>query len=117
MKRATVVPRAWTPGGQARSPQSSGGAHDQEEHRTRQRGHCGSGWGSAPVPDRGPRPALPCGRVFLLLESRGLECQLYNSAQVKALPGRPKTDGADSNWIAKITERRMIASSFVPPEP
>jgi transposase len=33
------------------------------------------------------------------------------------LPGRPKTDRADSIWLAKITERGMIASSFVPPEP
>jgi hypothetical protein len=30
--------------------------------------------------------------VFFLLESRGLDCDLYNAAQVKALPGRPKTD-------------------------
>ncbi|HEX4661453.1 MAG TPA: IS110 family transposase [Streptosporangiaceae bacterium] len=55
--------------------------------------------------------------VFFLLESRGLDCQLYNAAQVKALPGRPKTDRADSVWLAKITERGMICSSFVPPEP
>jgi len=55
--------------------------------------------------------------VFFLLESRGLDCELYNAAQVKALPGRPKTDRADSIWIARITERGMISSSFVPPEP
>jgi transposase len=55
--------------------------------------------------------------VFFVLESRGFDCQLYNAAQVKALPGRPKTDRADSVWLAKITERGMIASSFVPPEP
>jgi transposase len=55
--------------------------------------------------------------VFFLLEARGLDCQLYNAAQVKALPGRPKTDRADSIWLAKITERGMIAASFVPPEP
>ena len=30
--------------------------------------------------------------VFFLLESRGFDCELYNAAQVKALPGRPKTD-------------------------
>lgn len=30
--------------------------------------------------------------VFFLLESRGFDCQLYNASQVKALPGRPKTD-------------------------
>ena len=55
--------------------------------------------------------------VFFLLESRGFDCDLYNAAQVKALPGRPKTDRADSIWLAKITERGMIAPSFVPPEP
>src|SRR5712692_4766597 len=33
--------------------------------------------------------------VYFLLESRGLDCDLYNAAQVKALPGRPKTDRAD----------------------
>jgi transposase len=55
--------------------------------------------------------------VFFLLESRGFDCDLYNAAQVRALPGRPKTDRADSIWLAKITERGMISSSFVPPEP
>ena len=55
--------------------------------------------------------------VFFLLESQGFDCDLYNAAQVKALPGRPKTDRADSIWLAKIVERGMIASSFVPPEP
>ncbi len=55
--------------------------------------------------------------VFFLLESRGFDCQLYNAGQVKALPGRPKTDRADSIWLARITERGMIGPSFVPPEP
>src|SRR5712691_11790247 len=55
--------------------------------------------------------------VFFLLESRGFDCQLYNAAQVKALPGRPKTDRADSIWLARITERGTVCSSFVPPEP
>jgi transposase len=55
--------------------------------------------------------------VYFLLESQGLDCDLYNAAQVKALPGRPKTDRADSIWLARITERGMISSSFVPPEP
>src|SRR5260221_13851271 len=55
--------------------------------------------------------------VFFLLESRGFDCQLYNAAQVKALPGRPKTDKLDSIWLAKITERGSVCSPFVPPEP
>ncbi len=55
--------------------------------------------------------------VLFLLESRGFDCDLYNAAQVRALPGRPKTDKLDSIWLAKITERGMISSGFVPPEP
>jgi transposase len=54
--------------------------------------------------------------VFFMLESCGFDCDLYNAGQVKALPGRPKTDRADSVWLAKIVERGMISSSFVPPE-
>jgi len=54
---------------------------------------------------------------FFLLEAEGFDCDLYNAAQVKALPGRPKTDRADSIWLAKIAGRGMISSSFVPPEP
>jgi transposase len=55
--------------------------------------------------------------VFFVLEARGFDCQLYNAGQVKALPGRPKTDRADSVWLARITERGTVCSSFVPPEP
>src|SRR5215472_10978235 len=55
--------------------------------------------------------------VFFVLEAQGFDCQLYNAAQVKALPGRPKTDRADSIWLARITERGSVCSSFVPPEP
>jgi transposase len=54
--------------------------------------------------------------VYFLLESEGLDCVLYHAAQVKALPGRPKTDKLDSVWLAKITERGALAGSFVPPE-
>jgi len=53
--------------------------------------------------------------VFFTLERRGLECLLYNSRQVKAQPGRPKTDKADAVWLAKITENGWVRSSFVPP--
>jgi len=55
--------------------------------------------------------------VYFVLESQGLDCELYHAAQVRALPGRPKTDRADSVWLAKITERGSLPSSFVPPEP
>src|SRR5215472_12580592 len=55
--------------------------------------------------------------VYFVLESQGFDCQLYHAAQVKALPGRPKTDRADSVWLARLTERGSLPSSFVPPEP
>jgi transposase len=54
--------------------------------------------------------------VFFLLEQQGFDCVLYKAAQVKALPGRPKTDKLDSVWLAKVTERGALAGSFVPPE-
>jgi transposase len=54
--------------------------------------------------------------AYFLLEQEGFDCQLYHAGQVKALPGRPKTDKLDSAWLAKITERGSLASSFVPPE-
>lgn len=54
--------------------------------------------------------------VYFLLEREGFECELYHASQVRALPGRPKTDKHDSVWLAKITERGSLPSSFVPPE-
>jgi transposase len=54
--------------------------------------------------------------VYFLLESEGFDCVLYHAAQVKALPGRPKTGKLDSVWLAKITERGALPGSFVPPE-
>lgn len=54
--------------------------------------------------------------VFFLLEREGLDCLLYHAAQVKALPGRPKTDKLDSAWLARVTEQGLMAGSFVPPE-
>lgn len=54
--------------------------------------------------------------VFFFLERAGFECLLYNSRQVKAQPGRPKTDKSDAVWLAKITENGWVRSSFVPPE-
>ena len=55
--------------------------------------------------------------VYFVLESRDFDCQLYHAAAVKALPGRPKTDRADSVWLARITERGSLPSSVVPPAP
>ena len=54
--------------------------------------------------------------VYFLLEREGFECVLYHASQVKALPGRPKTDKLDSVWLAEITGRGSLPGSFVPPE-
>src|ERR1700728_1441089 len=54
--------------------------------------------------------------VYFTLERAGFDCILYQASQVKALPGRPKTDKLDSVWLAKVTERGSLAGSFVPPE-
>jgi transposase len=54
--------------------------------------------------------------VYFLLEREGFDCDLYHARQVKALPGRPKTDKLDSVWLARITERGQLLPSFVPPE-
>ena len=54
--------------------------------------------------------------VLFTLEQEGFDCLLYQASQVKALPGRPKTDKLDSVWLARITEQGSLAGSFVPPE-
>ncbi len=50
-----------------------------------------------------------------LLQARGLCVWLVNAAQVKNVPGRPKTDKLDAIWLAKLAERGMLHPSFVPP--
>src|SRR3974377_408514 len=53
--------------------------------------------------------------VFFLLEREGLDCLLYQASQVKALPGRPKTDKLDSVWLGRVTEQGGPAGSFLSP--
>ena len=38
--------------------------------------------------------------VYFLLERQGFSCELYHAGQVKALPGRPKTD-----LLTELTDR------------
>src|SRR5437763_9516790 len=52
-----------------------------------------------------------------LLEAAGLSVWLVNAAQVKHVPGRPKTDKLDAVWLAKLAEKSMVSPSFVPAEP
>jgi transposase len=42
---------------------------------------------------------------------------LVNAAQVKNVPGRPKTDKIDAVWLAKLAERSMLSPSLVPAAP
>ena len=54
---------------------------------------------------------------FFVLEAAGLAVQLGNAAQAKSLPGRPKTDKLDAQWLARLTEMGLLRASFVPPKP
>jgi transposase len=52
---------------------------------------------------------------FYLLEEAGLEVQLVAASQARQLPGRPKTDRLDAQWLARLTENGLLRPSFVPP--
>jgi transposase len=53
---------------------------------------------------------------FFVLEACGLAVQLVNAAQAKNLPGRPKTDKLDAQWLARLTEMGLLRASLVPPK-
>jgi transposase len=53
---------------------------------------------------------------FFVLEACGLTVQLVNAAQARNLPGRPKTDRLDAQWLARLTEMGLLRASFVPPK-
>ena len=53
---------------------------------------------------------------FFVLEACGLAVQLVNAAQAKNVPGRPKTDKLDAQWLARLTEMGLLRASFVPPK-
>ena len=53
---------------------------------------------------------------FFVLEACGLAVQLVNAAQARNLPGRPKTDKLDAQWLARLTEMGLLRASFVPPK-
>ncbi len=53
---------------------------------------------------------------FFVLEACGLAVQLDGAAQTRNLPGRPKTDKLDAQWLARLTEMGLLRASFVPPK-
>jgi transposase len=55
--------------------------------------------------------------VYYLLEAEGLGCWLVNPKQVKNVPGRPKTDKLDAQWLARLAEKGMCSPSLVHPKP
>jgi len=52
---------------------------------------------------------------YFTLEAAGLNVRLVNSSAARQLAGRPKTDRADAQWIARLTEMGLLRPSFVPP--
>ena len=50
-----------------------------------------------------------------MLEACGLAVQLVSASQARNLPGRPKTDKLDAQWLARLTEMGLLRASFVPP--
>ena len=49
---------------------------------------------------------------FFVLEACGLAVQLVNAAQARNLPGRPKTDKLDAQWLARLTEMGLLRASL-----
>ncbi len=49
--------------------------------------------------------------VYFLLEREGFDCVLYHAAQVKALPGRPKTSWTRCGWRRSPSGARCRAAS------
>ena len=54
---------------------------------------------------------------FFVLEACGLAVQLVNASQARNLPGRPKMDKLDAQWLARLTEMGLLRPYFVPPKP
>jgi len=52
---------------------------------------------------------------YYVLEAHGVAVQLVNSSAARQLAGRPKTDRADAQWLARLTEMGLLRASFVPP--
>ena len=51
-----------------------------------------------------------------MLEACGLAVRLVNASQARNLPGRPKTDKLDAQWLARLTEMGLLRPGFVPPK-
>lgn len=54
--------------------------------------------------------------LYELLESRGIEAVLVNARDFHQVPGRPKTDKRDCQWLQRLHSCGMLRGSFRPPE-
>jgi transposase len=52
--------------------------------------------------------------LFELLERRGFEVYLVDPRQTKHMPGRPKTDVLDCQWIQRLHSFGLLAAAFRP---
>jgi transposase len=52
--------------------------------------------------------------VFELLEARGLQVRLVDARQTRALPGRPKDDVRDCQWIQRLHSYGLLRAAFRP---
>jgi len=55
--------------------------------------------------------------LFELLESRGLEVRLVDARQMRRIPGRPKSDVHDCQWLQRLHSYGLLAAAFRPDEP
>lgn len=52
--------------------------------------------------------------LFELLEARGLQVRLVDARQTRALPGRPKDDARDCQWIQRLHSCGLLGAAFRP---
>src|SRR5713226_1347813 len=50
-----------------------------------------------------------------ILEARGFAVALVHARHAKHVPGRPKTDRCDGQWLQRLQSYGLLASSFRPP--
>jgi len=55
--------------------------------------------------------------LFELLESRGFDVRRVDARQLRHIPGRPKTDAHDAQWLQRLHTYGLLAAAFRPDEP
>lgn len=54
--------------------------------------------------------------LFELLESRGFQVHLVDARQMRRIPGRPKSDVHDCQWLQRLHSYGLLAAAFRPAE-